>query len=76
MIKKLVSHGNSAAIIIDKPILEILGITTETPLEIVTDGKNLMIMPVDTAERKKKFKATLAKINRLHGKTLKNLQDK
>ncbi|MBT9537642.1 MAG: AbrB/MazE/SpoVT family DNA-binding domain-containing protein [Nitrospirota bacterium] len=73
MIKKLVSHGNSAAIIIDKPILELLGINMETPLEIVTDGRNLIIVPVDTVKRKKKFKASLVKINRLHGKTLKKL---
>ena len=73
MIKKLVAHGNSVAIIIDKPILELLGINRETPLEIITDGKNLIIAPVDTVKRKKKFKTTLAKINRLHGKTLKKL---
>jgi len=73
MIKKLVAHGNSVAIIIDKPILELLGINRETPLEIITDGKNLIIAPVDTVKRKKKFKAAIAKINRLHGKTLKKL---
>jgi len=73
MIKKLVSHGNSAAVIIDKPILELLGITKETPLEIVTDGRRLIIAPVDTSRRKKKFKTFLEKINKAHGKTLKKL---
>ncbi len=32
MIKTLVQHGNSAALIIDKPILELLGVNLETPL--------------------------------------------
>jgi antitoxin component of MazEF toxin-antitoxin module len=73
MIKKLVSHGNSVAVIIDKPILELLGINKETPLEIVTDGRNLIISPVNTAKREKKFKAALEKVNRLHGKTLRKL---
>ena len=46
MIKTLTTHGNSAALIIDKPLLEILNIDMDTPLEIVTDGANLIISPV------------------------------
>ena len=38
MVKRLTPHGNSAALIIDKPVLDLLHITMETPLEIVTDG--------------------------------------
>ena len=73
MIKKLVSHGNSAALIIDKPILEILHVDMETPLEISTDGRNLIISPVEDGRREKKFKAALEKVNKLHGKTLQRL---
>jgi antitoxin component of MazEF toxin-antitoxin module len=51
MIKKMVSHGNSSALIIDKPILEILKIGMDTPLEVSTDGKNLIISPVQDAKR-------------------------
>ena len=44
MIKNLVKHGNSYALVIDKPILELLGITPDTPLEIsTTDGKSLRV---------------------------------
>ena len=32
MIKRLVQHGNSAALILDKPILEILSVTMEPRL--------------------------------------------
>jgi len=73
MIKKLVSHGNSAALIIDKPILELLKVDMETPLEITTDGRNLIISPVESVKREKRFKAALDKVNRVHGKTLKKL---
>ena len=31
--------------ILDKPILELLNITVETPFEITTDGKNLILSP-------------------------------
>lgn len=46
MIKNLSAIGNSLGLIIDRPILELLGITRDTPLEITTDGTSLMIRPV------------------------------
>ena len=73
MIKKLVSHGNSAALIIDKPILEILNVDMTTPLEITTDGKSLIISPVESEKRGKKFEAALEKVNKTHRKTLHKL---
>ncbi|MDE1890658.1 MAG: AbrB/MazE/SpoVT family DNA-binding domain-containing protein [Planctomycetota bacterium] len=75
MIKKLVSHGNSAALIIDKPILDLLKADMETPFEISTDGKNLIISPVENAIREVKFKKVLDKVNKFHGKTLKKLSE-
>jgi antitoxin component of MazEF toxin-antitoxin module len=73
MIKKLVSHGNSAALIIDKPIMELLKVNMETPLEISTDGKNLIISPVESDRREKRFRSALDKVNKAHGKTLRKL---
>jgi len=73
MIKKMVSHGNSAALIIDKPILEILKIDMETLLEIATDGRNLIISPVHDAKRETNFRTALQKVNKKHGKTLRKL---
>jgi antitoxin component of MazEF toxin-antitoxin module len=46
MVKTLKQIGNSYGVIIDKPILELLHITPETPLEITTDGRSLHIRPV------------------------------
>ena len=42
MTKTLVAHGNSAALIIDKPILDILKVDMNTPLEITTDERALL----------------------------------
>lgn len=75
MIKKLVSHGNSAALIIDKPILELLHVDMDTPLEIATDGKSLIISPVENENREKKFKAALQKVNRRHAGSLRRLAE-
>ena len=73
MIKKMVQHGNSAAIIIDKPIMELLDFSMETPLEISTDGKSLIISPITDAKRIQKLQTSLLKINRKHKKTLEKL---
>jgi antitoxin MazE len=46
MIKKLSKHGNSLAILIDKPILDLLNINEHTHINIKTDGTNIIIEPV------------------------------
>lgn len=73
MIKKLVSHGNSAALIIDKPIMELLKVNMKTLLEVTTDGRNLIISPVESGKREKRFRAALEQVNKAHEKTLKKL---
>lgn len=45
MKKKLSRHGNSLALILDKPILDLLDISEETELQIKTDGKQITITP-------------------------------
>jgi antitoxin MazE len=75
MIKKLVSHGNSAALVIDKPILELLHVDMDTPLEIATDGRNLIISPVQNDKRAAKVKAAIDKVNKRHLGTLKRLAE-
>jgi antitoxin component of MazEF toxin-antitoxin module len=73
MIKTLSSHGNSAALIIDKPILELLEITINTPLKIITDGKSIIISPVKEPDREERFQSALEKVNSNHGETLQKL---
>ncbi|MBN1556099.1 MAG: AbrB/MazE/SpoVT family DNA-binding domain-containing protein [Phycisphaerae bacterium] len=75
MTKKLTKHGNSYALVIDKPILELLRITPETTLSIATDGETLMISPVRDDARRKKLRDSLAKINRKYGDDLKRLAE-
>lgn len=53
MIKQLTKIGNSMGIIIERPILDLLKIDRDTPLEVQTDGVGLIIRPVraDRADR-------------------------
>jgi antitoxin MazE len=75
VIKKLTKHGNSWALVIDKPVLDLLKIDPETPLEITTDGQTLIISPASGKERKTKFQAAVETTNRKYGKALKKLAE-
>lgn len=50
MKKTLSPIGNSLGLILDKPLLDLLGIDRETTLEITTDGTSLTIRPVREEE--------------------------
>ena len=73
MLKKLTRHGNSLALVLDKGIIELLNIDSETPLEISTDGSLLLITPVRDEKRRRQFKDALEKTNARYGGTLKRL---
>lgn len=75
MVKHLTQHGNSAALVIDKAVLELLHITMKTPLELATDGRNLIVSPLRDAKRASRFRAALEAVNRRHAKTLKALAE-
>jgi len=72
MVKTLKQIGNSYGVIIEKPILELLHITPETPLEISTDGRSLQIRPL-RQRKKPTLSESLDAVNRRHGATLKKL---
>jgi len=76
MIKNLTKHGNSYALIIDRPIMELLQIQPDTPLSLETDGKSITIRPLGQAdERRHNVLNSLEKVNRRYGKVLKRLAE-
>jgi len=75
MIKTLTKHGNSYALVIDKPILDLLKIRPDTPLTISTDGKSLLVSP-EGEERtgvSQEFEQSLEKVNRRFATVLQRL---
>ena len=56
--KKLARHGNSRALVIEKPILDLLGIDDSTTLHLHTDGESLILTPVTAEERRATIRAT------------------
>ncbi|MDR1977002.1 MAG: hypothetical protein LBQ18_08455 [Campylobacteraceae bacterium] len=73
MVKKLIQHGNSTAIVIDKPIMEMLHITNETFFEVTTDGKNIILSPQNVVTQENDILKSLEKINKKYGSVLKKL---
>jgi antitoxin component of MazEF toxin-antitoxin module len=73
--KKLSKHGNSLALVIDRSILELLGIDENTKLEISTDGQALVVMPARDRRRAKRFEDALTACNQQYGKALKRLAE-
>ncbi len=75
MQKTLVKHGNSMALVIEKPILDLLSVDPETPFNITTDGQSLVLTPIRDPEREKAFNAALEKANQQYANTLKRLAE-
>jgi antitoxin component of MazEF toxin-antitoxin module len=77
MNKKLVRHGNSRALIIDKPILELIGADEDGEFTITTDGRSLTITPVKSAEEERRlaFEYAAEEVNRTWGGALRRLAE-
>lgn len=75
MTKTLTKHGNSYALVIDKPIMELLRATPETPFELVTDGRCLVITPVREPADERKFERALQKVHKRFGRAMKKLAE-
>lgn len=74
--KKLTKHGNSFALIIERPILELLGINATTLLQISTpDGASIVITPVKNKSNQRRLSTSLKKINKKYSRTLKRLAE-
>jgi antitoxin MazE len=77
MMKNLIKHGNSHALIIDKAVLELLKIDPATTrLDVATDGNVLVVTPVRGKKKDKEFADVLKEIHNKYGAVFKRLADK
>jgi antitoxin component of MazEF toxin-antitoxin module len=56
LIKKLTSQGNSAALIIDRQLLELLEIEKDATVKVSVRGRKLIVEPFSEEDRAKQFK--------------------
>ncbi len=75
MRKKLTRSGNSLALVIDRPLLEALGIDAETELEVSTDGDVLVVTPVRDRRRARKLAQIVAEAHQRYGGVFKRLAE-
>jgi len=75
MTKTLTRHGNSYALVIDKPILELLRATPDTPFNVVTDGRSLVLTPVMPESEEQKFQQALEDVHQRFGRAMKKLAE-
>jgi antitoxin component of MazEF toxin-antitoxin module len=73
VVKSLTKHGNSLALLIEKPILELLGADPDTSFDVTTDGQALVLTPLKDPKRQRRFRSALKKANAKYPKALRRL---
>lgn len=73
LIKKLSAVGNSLGVIIDRPVLDLLNITKNTPLEVKTDGVSLIIRPIRDATKVSRALDSADRLMDAHEETFRKL---
>lgn len=75
MLKNFVKHGNSWALVVDRPILDLLKIDPECPVELTTDGSSIRITAVADDSRKEKLRKASKNVNARHKKAIQKLAE-
>lgn len=73
MVKTLKKHGNSHALVLEKPLMDAIGVSSETPLQVTVSGNSLIITPVNVGLGEDAVKSALARLRPQYGEMLKNL---
>ena len=64
MIETLNRHGNSMALVIEKPMMEALGITEEIPLQVPVIGNALVVTPANGGGSPERMKSTIKEMRK------------
>jgi antitoxin component of MazEF toxin-antitoxin module len=75
MVKKLMKVGNSQALLIEKPILEALGIDADTPLQLTVSGNSLIVTPAAVGAGREAVAESIRKLRPRYGRMLKRLAE-
>lgn len=67
LVRKLQKRGNSHALVIDTTLMEQLGISPDTPLQLTVTGGSLVVSPVFSGAGPQKVTDALARIRQQPG---------
>jgi antitoxin component of MazEF toxin-antitoxin module len=73
VVKTLQKHGNSQALVIEKPLMDALGIDADTPLQVVVRGNSLVVTPVNIGAGRERVQESNKRLRPRYGEMLKNL---
>ena len=71
--KALQRHGNTHALVIDKSLMEMMGIQPDTLLHLVVSGNTLVVTPANVGFGEEKMKEVLERLWPKYGQMFKNL---
>ncbi|PYM87478.1 MAG: AbrB family transcriptional regulator [Candidatus Rokuibacteriota bacterium] len=75
MRKKLTRTGNSLALVLDKQLLDRVGIDADTPIEVSTNGQVIVLSPVRDHRRTGKLKKIVTEAHKRYGGVFRRLAE-
>jgi antitoxin component of MazEF toxin-antitoxin module len=75
MRKKLTRTGNSLALVLDKQLLDRVGIDADTPIEVSTNGQVIVVSPVRDHRRTGKLKKIVTEAHTRYGGVFRRLAE-
>jgi antitoxin component of MazEF toxin-antitoxin module len=75
MRKKLTRTGNSLALVLDKQLLDRVGIDANTPIEVSTNGQVIVVSPVRDHRRTGKLKKIVTEAHKRYGGVFRRLAE-
>lgn len=75
MLKRLIKHGNSRAIVVDKAILEAAGISEDALFQISVNPSGGLVIQSIEDNKTEVFRENFNKLNKKYKKLMKNLAD-
>ena len=73
MIRVLQKHGNSYALVFDKPMMDSLNITPGDPLQVIVSGGSVVVTPVHVGIPADELSATIKRLRPRYKTMLENL---
>lgn len=75
MVKTLQKHGNSHALVIDKALMEAMGIDSDSPLEVTVSGNSLILTPVHVGLGRDRIAKGIEELRPRYSEMLKRLAE-
>jgi antitoxin component of MazEF toxin-antitoxin module len=75
MIKRLIKHGNSRAIVVDKSLLEAAGISEDAIFQISVNPSGGLVIQSVADSKTDAFRENFKKLNKKYSKLMQNLAD-